>query len=369
MPIDRSTPILIVSSTEGHLSMAKAIELGLRAQGFTSLNLFVENSAVLPYRLYYRYAPKLHRLADLLLGSMKPVLLLRRLLKLKYAKIAQTMVGKYQPKIVISTNYAFNSSFEPLHLKGTLQYFTVICDPRSYNLINVAHDGCVNLAFDEKQLGVLSRDFPKAICVATGWFVRPEFKPPLSSSEAKKTIGINPEKFCALFVAGSEGMQRVQNTVKVLAETKTDMTVLVACGKNQLLFKTIERLGQQYADSAMHIKPFGFTLEIAPYFQAADIIVGKAGPNMIFEAVACHKPFIATTSLEGQELGNLDLIKELNIGFTETDSNKAAKLLVSLVNNSDKITALTPNITELAEFNRESVSRLVQLLDKSITDY
>lgn len=365
MSIKRTTPILIVSSTEGHLSMANSIESGLKSQGFSNVTTYVENSAILPYRLYYRYAPSLHKFSSLLLGSMRLVSTQRKILKLKYNKLAKQLIAQHHPEIVISTNYALNSSFEALMIKSPLSYLTVICDPRSYNLINVTEGKGINLVFDEKQKQIINRDFPSAICNNTGWFVRSEFQPPSSISETKKTIGVDSSKFCALLVAGSEGMLRIQNTVKALMEKKPNLTVVVACGKNQLLYQTMKFMAKQLENSPMQILPLSFTSAIAPYFQAADIIMGKAGPNMIFEAVACHKPFFATTSLGGQETGNLDMIKELGIGFVETDPEKAAKLLINLVNDSPKIAKLEPNIKKLAKFNLGSVARLVELLDTS----
>ncbi|MBP9781104.1 hypothetical protein KBC89_00425 [Candidatus Woesebacteria bacterium] len=364
MSIKRTTPILIVSSTEGHLSMANSIESGLKSQGFSKVTTYIENSAILPYRLYYRYAPSLHKLSSVLLGSMRLVSTQRKILKFKYNKLAKQLIAQHHPEIVISTNYALNSSFEALMIKSPLRYLTVICDPRSYNLINVTEGKGINLVFDEKQKQIISRDFSAAICENTGWFVRPEFQPPASNLEAKMAIGVDSSKFCALLVAGSEGMLRIQNTVKALMDKQPNLTIVVACGKNQLLYQTMKFMAKQLENSPMQILPLSFTSAIAPYFQAADIIMGKAGPNMIFEAVACHKPFFATTSLGGQETGNLDMIKELGIGFVETDPEKAVKLLVSLVNDSTKITKLGPKIKELAEYNQSSVKRLIRLLNQ-----
>lgn len=362
MSLNRATPILIISSTEGHISLAKAIWAGLKQRGFLKVEIYIENSAILPYRLYYRYAPWLHQLVSYFLSSKKALIPLRLLLHLYYRNLTNKLIKKYQPTIVISTNYAFNYSFELLQRKKQLTYYTFICDPRSYFFINLAQPNGINLIFDTQQKNLIDQDFPQTINSVTGWFVRPEFKPTANINEAKNKIGIDPNQFCVLIVAGSEGMQRIQKTVKVLAETKTAMTILVACGRNQLLFKAIEQLGIQLSNSPVEIKPLGFIFEIAPYFQAADVVVGKAGPNMIFEATACHKPFFATTSLAGQEAGNLELIKELKIGFVETDINKAVKLIVDLVNNPEKITRLQPSIKKLAEFNQKSVDRLVKIL-------
>ena len=107
-----------------------------------------------------------------------------------------------------------------------------------------------------------------------------------------------------------------------------------------------------------------FTQDIAAYFRAADVIMGKAGPNMLFEATACHKPFIATTSLKGQEEGNLQLIHEFGLGFVQTNPRKAAQIVVELAK---------PRITggdaaknqKMAQYNAGAVGRLVALMEKS----
>ena len=142
------------------------------------------------------------------------------------------------------------------------------------------------------------------------------------------------------------------------------MTLFVACGKNKLLLFSVKELAKEYSTSPVQIVPFGFTPSIAPYFQAADVVLGKAGPNMIFEAVACHKPFIATTSIAGQELGNLDLIKEFQIGFVEEDTKKAAELVVAMNQDPKIIEGLLPNIVKLANYNQGTIDRLVAVMEK-----
>ena len=63
----------------------------------------------------------------------------------------------------------------------------------------------------------------------------------------------------------------------------------------------------------------------------ADLIIGKAGPNTIFETVAAKKPFIAITHIAGQEDCNLDLIKEYQLGFVEENAIKVVEALARCV--------------------------------------
>lgn len=342
--------------------MAHAIKHGLQERDFTSVSLHVEDSVLPAYVLYYRYAPSLYAMLNPLLQSKFVAGIARLWLHLFYNFKVKQWVHEYKPDLVISTNYALNPPFELLHKKKVLKYFNVVCDPKTHLKLNISHSKTVNLVFDSNQEQSVLKDYPNTNCAITGWFVRPEFHPPDSLEKAKRIVGIDPNIFCALLVSGSEGMQKVQNIVLALVKQNIPMTLIVACGKNRILKLTIEQLAKVYATSQVQIVALGYTEEIATYYQAADIIVGKAGPNMLFEAVACHKPFLATTSLQGQEAGNFDLIQELGIGFIETNSGKAAQLIVDVANDQEKIEAVLPNIKKLAEYNKASIDRLVEIV-------
>ena len=58
-----------------------------------------------------------------------------------------------------------------------------------------------------------------------------------------------------------------------------------------------------------------FTQNIAPYMAAADVIIGKAGPNFIAEAMILEKPFLATSFIPGQEAPNLTFLERHNLGW------------------------------------------------------
>jgi len=45
----------------------------------------------------------------------------------------------------------------------------------------------------------------------------------------------------------------------------------------------------------------------------SDLVAGKAGPNILFEAVAAGKPFLTLTHVHGHESGNLEIIKESDV--------------------------------------------------------
>ena len=94
--------------------------------------------------------------------------------------------------------------------------------------------------------------------------------------------------------------RRWDRTVANLLAVSQKLQIILATGTNQALYTRFQEV--------KNLHPLPFTREIAQYMAATDIVVGKAGPNMLFESIALAKPFIATSYIPGQEEGNLELI-------------------------------------------------------------
>lgn len=111
---------------------------------------------------------------------------------------------------------------------------------------------------------------------------------------------------------GGEGSAGFAQTVEELlalvgADGKPALQIILAAGTNS-------RLQQMFRNRpACHVLPF--TKAIAPWMACADLVMGKAGPNMLFETVTLGKPFLAATVLPGQEEGNLEMIRTYRLGW------------------------------------------------------
>ena len=92
--------------------------------------------------------------------------------------------------------------------------------------------------------------------------------------------------------------------------------------------------------------------------QAADLVIGKAGPNSVFEAIATLTPFFATTHISGQEDGNLDIIRDLKVGYVEEDVKKASKLLFKIIEYPEQLKEFKPHLKKLADYNKNSKKEL-----------
>jgi 1,2-diacylglycerol 3-beta-galactosyltransferase len=65
--------------------------------------------------------------------------------------------------------------------------------------------------------------------------------------------------------------------------------------------------------------------------RAADVIVTKAGPGAISEAVACELPIVLTGALPGQEKGNIDFVLQNGLGVLAPTPESVTHHLTALL--------------------------------------
>ena len=118
------------------------------------------------------------------------------------------------------------------------------------------------------------------------------------------------------------------------------------------------------AKKNIKIKLFSFAQNIHQLMEVSHLVVGKAGPNLIFEAVAAGKPFLAITHIGGQEDGNLDLVKKKKLGLVEENPIKAVKLLRKIIKNPEMLEKFQDSIREERNYNQKSGEKMLNIIDE-----
>ena len=108
--------------------------------------------------------------------------------------------------------------------------------------------------------------------------------------------------------------------------------LIVVTGNNRQLLSKLVRLSEDFP-GLFYLFPY--VNNMPQLLSASDIVVGKAGPNLLFESIFMERPFLATGCLPGQEEGNLEFIRRENIGWVEEDLEKAVKLIEELSDGTD----------------------------------
>ena len=121
--------------------------------------------------------------------------------------------------------------------------------------------------------------------------------------ELRREMGWREDRPLVLLVGGGDGMGPLEQTAHAISRADLPISLVIVAGRNE---KLKARLEAQDWSIPTHI--FGFTRQMAHFMQAADVLVTKAGPGTISEALNAGLPMILYSHLPGQEDGNLSYV-------------------------------------------------------------
>ncbi|HEY2791734.1 MAG TPA: glycosyltransferase [Micromonosporaceae bacterium] len=117
--------------------------------------------------------------------------------------------------------------------------------------------------------------------------------------------GLPPFGFVALLSGGGEGGGNIARRAATILRSTMDTTVVAICGRNTRLHRRLVRLARRYPG---RLVVRGYVGDMAAWLRCADVLVTKAGPGAIAEALCCGTPLLLTGHVPGQERGNADVV-------------------------------------------------------------
>jgi len=157
---------------------------------------------------------------------------------------------------------------------------------------------------------------PASRCFQLGLPVDRSFRvaPPTSSQRAalRRRLGLAPEGFTVLVCGGADGSGGIARSARAIAAAgQLDVNVTVICGRNQ---RALDRLAGLTDAHGRPVLVHGFLDNMAAWIRAADVVVTKAGPGTISEALCCGVPLLLSWYLPGQERGNVEWVVDIGAG-------------------------------------------------------
>ena len=125
-----------------------------------------------------------------------------------------------------------------------------------------------------------------------------------SKKEAKKIFGLTGEKPIILILGGSQGAQRINDTLLIiLSDILEKFEIIHQTGQANFeqVKKEAEVVMADDLKNYYHPTPFLNEAELAVAFQAADLIISRAGAGTIFEIAAVGKPSILVPLFEAAQ--------------------------------------------------------------------
>ena len=325
----------------------------------------------LHYRLVSRYALWLWSAEFRFFDGERRALLAHRIFTRLVHRQLNALLDKVQPDLILTTypflTYEVMRTLEQCSSKVPL--VLLFSDANSVHAawLTERHAAATFASTRETYAQALASGFSPERLHLVGWPVRAQFSwAYMMGREAQKeqltSLNLDPDRFTVFLQGGSEGAAHVDRTIEnVLAPGSVtgDLQVILATGTNTTLLARYKNM--------RNLAALPYRKEIAPIMAAADAIMGKAGPNTLFEAVTLGKPFIATAYIPGQEQANLSFIQRHGLGWVALQPSQQRSLLNTLIHNSDPLDAMSATVNAYRGWNAEANRQIVPLI-RSLID-
>ena len=206
----------------------------------------------------------------------------------------------------------------------------------------------------------MERFFPADKIIMTGNPVRQNvLSTTLTKEEARKLFGLDPEKKTILLVGGSLGARTINESVL------QNLDIIEKSGV-QFIWQT----GKYYHESIVNqlkdkdlpmLKVTDFISDMGAAYQAADLVISRAGASSISEFCLIGKPVILVPSpnvAEDHQTKNAMALVNKDAAIYVKDADAPAVLIkkaVGIVENAQKLASMSENIKKLGLKNSADV--------------
>lgn len=178
----------------------------------------------------------------------------------------------------------------------------------------------------------------------------------------RASLGLEPECFTVLLVGGGEGMGRIAELSLAIDAAGLRVQQAVVCGRNHALRR---RLAQRQWRTPTRV--LGFVDDMPRWMRGASVVVTKAGPSTICEALVTGRPLLLTGYVPGQEAGNVDFVVDAGAGLLTRTPESLVDALRQLVGpDSTARQQMEANALRLAR--PEASSNIARLLLQLVYD-
>jgi 1,2-diacylglycerol 3-beta-galactosyltransferase len=174
-------------------------------------------------------------------------------------------------------------------------------------------------------------------------------RPGVPRTSVCQQFGLDPAMPIVLLMGGGAGAGRLEKLVRALWQADLPIQLLVVAGQNARLQRRLEQRALRLPDHLQQrCRVLGFVQQVPDLMQAADLLITKAGPSTICEAVACKLPLMLSGCIPGQEEGNVGYVCEQGIGIlAETPEELVASLRGCLQPHSPLLEQIRANMARM----------------------
>lgn len=239
-------------------------------------------------------------------------------------KALRKLIAKHPSDLIVSVHPLANAPILRSLGKDRPPYITVVTDLVTAHALwyhrltdlclvptEAARQRALRYGLKPDQVKVVGLPVANRFCIAAG-----------DPVELRNQYGWRQDRPVILLVGGGEGMGPLEKTARAIADAGLNASLVVITGRNESLKARLESMSWSIPT---HI--YGFVREMPNFMRAADILVTKAGPGTICEALNAGLPMILYSRLPGQEEGNVSYIVSEGAGVWAPQPEKIVATL------------------------------------------
>lgn len=264
----------------------------------------------------------------------------------------ENLLEQKAPDVIVSVhplvNYLTMRAIQALGKK--IPFIIMVTDPVTlhrawvFNEKDLLPDLVIVVTEEAKKLAI-EYGIPENRLKVIGMPVDPKFILKREEKEAARTKNnLSPKLFTILLMGGGEGAGGIHRIVEEFYRQKVEAQLVVIAGKNARLKRKLEKDAENFS---MPVKVFGFTDKVHELMAESDLLITKAGPGTIFEALTMNLPIIITSWLPGQEEGNVEFVVRENVGRVCRDPETIVKI-VKEIKETNEIEEMKKNIIRVS---------------------
>lgn len=243
-----------------------------------------------------------------------------------------------------------------------IDVFTVVTDPFTAHPFWFVNKKQNFILFSERlKLHALKKNIPKQNLHVFPFLLDARFATPVAAEDLpalKKKYGFEASMKMVLIFGGGDGIPNGKRILELLLKSNPGINIGIVCGKDNDLFIESTKLKQQYEEQ--NVQVFGYVDFIYDLLNISDFVITKAGASAMMEILHLQKMPIVIDYIWGQEKGNMEFIRDNNMGIFERDINKLPLIIADLIKNKEKHSYYTENIRRKnLHIGTEEVSRFI----------
>ncbi|UCC63167.1 MAG: galactosyldiacylglycerol synthase, partial [Anaerolineae bacterium] len=150
----------------------------------------------------------------------------------------------------------------------------------------------------------------------------------------RASLGMRSDLPIVLLMGGGEGVGRLHEVARGIAQARLPAQLVVVTGRNETLRRRLEAIAWE-----IPTRIEGFVDNVPEWMAAADVLVTKAGPGLLSEAFIAGLPLVLNGAIPGQEVPNVDYVVARGAGIAEANPACIAEWLAERLRPDDETLA------------------------------